>query len=173
MTTVATPETLAPFTGRYRFGVDRSHRLSLPARWRQAGSASEFVVMLWPVGLDRHLLALPMSRWEEVLRTVGQRSLFDEKVSAGVRALGASVGYLTVDKVGRVALPEQLAKAAGITDEVEIFGLIDRFEIWNPDRFAAMEQQYKLQAAEFFKEIGHETWNAFRPQPETVRPPAG
>ncbi len=171
MTTMATPEGLAPYTGRYRFGVDRSHRLSLPARWRQEGMTSEFVVMLWPVGLDRHLLALPMSRWQEVLQTVGQRSLFDEKVSAGLRALGASVGYLTVDKVGRVALPEQLARTAGITAEAEIFGLIDRFEIWNPDRYAGMENEYKLQAAEFFKEIGHETWNAFRPQPTIVRPP--
>jgi DNA-binding transcriptional regulator/RsmH inhibitor MraZ len=110
-----------------------------------------------------------MKRWEEVLRTVGQRSLFDQKVAAGVRALGTSVGYISVDKVGRVALPEQLCRAAGITDDAEIFGLIDRFEIWNPDRYAGVETEFKLQAAEFFKEIGNETWNAFRAQPEPVR----
>ncbi len=166
-------DALAPYTGRYRFGMDRSHRISLPARWRQEGMPSEFVVMKWPIGLDRHLLVLPMHRWEEVLRTVGQRSLFDQKVTAGLRELGANVGYVNIDKVGRVAVPEQLVRGAGIRDEVEIFGLIDRFEIWNPERYAGVETENKHLATEFFKEIGHETWNAFRPQPTAVRPAEG
>lgn len=165
----ATFESLAPYTGRYRFGVDRSHRLSLPARWRQEGMPQDFVVMLWPVGVDRHLLALPLNRWEEILRTVvGQRSFFDEKFNAGVRALASNVGYVNVDKVGRVALPEQLVRSAGIKEEAEIFGLIDRFEIWNPDRYAGMELEYKPLANAFFKELADETRNALRPQPNPV-----
>lgn len=165
----ANHDLLAPYTGRYRFGVDRSHRLSLPARWRQDGMPDEFVVMLWPVGVDRHLLALPIQRWEEVLRTVlDQRSLFDEKVNAGVRALGSNVGYVSVDKVGRMALPEQLVRSAGIKDEVEIFGLIDRFEIWNPDRYAGMELEYKPLASAFFKELAHETGNSRYAEPPAV-----
>ena len=134
---------------------------------------TEFVVMLWPVGVDRHLLALPMNRWEEVLRTViGQRSLFDEKINAGIRALGSNVGYVSVDKVGRMALPEQLVRSAGIQDEVEIFGLIDRFEIWNPDRYAGMELEYKPLATAFFKELAHETGNPvhFESQPVPAAP---
>lgn len=169
MSESANHDLLAPYTGRYRFGVDRSHRLSLPARWRQDGMPTDFVVMLWPVGVDRHLLALPMNRWEEVLRAViSQRSLFDEKFNAGIRALGSNVGYVSVDKVGRMALPEQLVRSAGIKEEVEIFGLIDRFEIWNPDRYARMELEYKPLATAFFKELAHETGNTRHPEPEPL-----
>ena len=38
-------------------------------------------------------------------------------------------------KVGRICIPEEMAKAVGITDEAVLVGLLDRFEIWSPERF--------------------------------------
>ena len=42
---------------------------------------------------------------------------------------------VTVDKAGRICLPEEMARAAGIKNEAMLVGLLDRFEIWNPDRY--------------------------------------
>jgi hypothetical protein len=38
-----------------------------------------------------------------------------------------------LDKAGRICLPEGMARAAGIKDEAVLVGLLDRFEIWNPE----------------------------------------
>jgi MraZ protein len=40
-----------------------------------------------------------------------------------------------MDKAGRVVLPENLAKAAGIEKEAVLIGMWERFEIWSPERF--------------------------------------
>ena len=43
---------------------------------------------------------------------------------------------MTLDKGGRICLPEGMAKAAD-RGEAMLVGLVDRFEIWNPERYAA------------------------------------
>jgi MraZ protein len=42
---------------------------------------------------------------------------------------------VTLDKGGRICLPDEMARKANIMDEVMLVGLLDRFEIWNPDRY--------------------------------------
>jgi len=42
---------------------------------------------------------------------------------------------VTLDKGGRICLPEAMAKAAVIDKEAMLVGLVDRFEIWNPERY--------------------------------------
>jgi MraZ protein len=44
-----------------------------------------------------------------------------------------------VDKAGRITLPEEMAREAGLDGEARLVGLLDRFEIWNPQRYAAVE----------------------------------
>ncbi len=39
-----------------------------------------------------------------------------------------------LDRQGRILLPVHLREAAGIQKEVEFLGLLDRFELWNPER---------------------------------------
>jgi MraZ protein len=43
---------------------------------------------------------------------------------------------VALDKAGRICLPEAMASLAGITKEAVLVGLLDRFEIWSPDRYA-------------------------------------
>ena len=47
-----------------------------------------------------------------------------------------------MDKAGRICLPDEMARGAGIKNEVLLVGLLDRFEIWNPERYE------KVQAAD-------------------------
>ena len=35
-------------------------------------------------------------------------------------------------------MPEEMAKAAGIKKAAVLVGLLDRFEMWNPERYAAV-----------------------------------
>jgi MraZ protein len=56
-----------------------------------------------------------------------------------------------VDKAGRICLPEEMARAAGIKDQAILVGLLDRFEIWNPNRYEAVKASDAVMATEAFK----------------------
>ncbi len=58
---------------------------------------------------------------------------------------------LTFDKAGRICLPDEMARAAGIKDEAVLVGLLDRFEIWNPSRYETVKAADAVLASEAFK----------------------
>jgi MraZ protein len=61
----------------------------------------------------------------------------DTNATALRRLVGTKSASATLDKAGRICLPEGHAKAVGIETEKEclLVGLLDRFEIWNPERY--------------------------------------
>ncbi len=67
------------------------------------------------------------------------------------RFIGAESVQVAVDKGGRICLPEEMAKAADIEDQATLVGLLDRFEIWNPKRFASVKASDAVMAHEAFK----------------------
>jgi DNA-binding transcriptional regulator/RsmH inhibitor MraZ len=44
-----------------------------------------------------------------------------------------------------------MARAAGITEEAVLVGLLDRFEIWNPERYERVKASDAIMAQEAFK----------------------
>jgi MraZ protein len=142
----------AEYAGRFRHTVDRSHRVALPVCWRPKGAPLSFVVARWPVGADDHLLVLTPDRWQAVQATLTKQSLSDPKATALIRQIGSTYARVALDKVGRLPLPDWLARDAGIDDEALLLGLLDRFEIWHPKRYGDVEAENKRLAAEAFKE---------------------
>jgi MraZ protein len=41
------------------------------------------------------------------------------------------------DKQGRILVPQRLLESVGLKDAALLVGVIDRVEIWDPDRFEA------------------------------------
>ena len=124
------------FLGRHLRGVDNG-RVILPADWRQDGSTREFMVIVWPVTTREYLLVLPPSRWEVMARNLQGLSLTDERAALFERLIGSSTSMGSLDKYGRLPLPEDAAKAMGIENEAMLVGRMDKFEVWSPARFAA------------------------------------
>ena len=67
------------------------------------------------------------------------------------RFIGSESVQVTLDKGGRICLPEALAKAADIKDEAVLVGLLDRFEIWSPERYDKVKASDVVMAQEAFK----------------------
>jgi len=67
------------------------------------------------------------------------------------RFIGSQSEQVALDKGGRVCLPEQMAKEAGLVKDAVLVGLLDRFEIWNPDRYATVREADVVMASEAFK----------------------
>jgi MraZ protein len=126
------------YSSCYRHGVDEKRRVQIPAKWR--ASASEVLTLiLWPKGAvsEACLLVLPPSEWQALVQKLKEMPFADPKAQALRHLLGKKSDRVTLDKGGRICLPEGMAKAAGIEQEAMLVGLVDRFEIWNPERYAA------------------------------------
>jgi len=67
------------------------------------------------------------------------------------RFIGSESVQVTLDKAGRICLPDGMARAAGIKDEAVLVGLLDRFEIWNPARYENVKAADAVLASEAFK----------------------
>ena len=141
------------FHGNFRHGIDGSRRVMIPAKWRPKDPSVIFTVILWPIGGEENLLVLPPERWQVMLGKLKTRSLNDRRIAAFERVIAQTSAPLTLDKVGRFALPENLAKAADIDDQAEFVGRLDKFEIWSPKRYEALVGADKTVAASLAQEI--------------------
>lgn len=122
----------------YRHGVDDKRRVQIPAKWRS--SAPEVLTLiLWPKGAQSEacLLVLPPAEWLALVQKLKAMPFSDPRAEALRHLLGRKSDRATLDKGGRMTLPEGMAKSAGIDKDAVLVGLVDRFEIWNPARYEA------------------------------------
>jgi len=122
----------------YRHGVDEKRRVQIPAKWRPA-EPEVLTLILWPKGTmpEACLLVLPPREWEILVQKLKAMPYADPKTEALRRLLGKKSDRVTLDKGGRICLPEAMAKAAATDKEAMLVGLVDRFEIWNPECYEA------------------------------------
>jgi MraZ protein len=64
----------------------------------------------------------------------------DERDELSV-ALYGDVQVLAIDGDGRISLPEALRTHAGLTSQVTFVGLGDKFQMWQPERFAERRER--------------------------------
>jgi MraZ protein len=123
----------------YRHGVDDKRRLQIPAKWRPKAADVELTLIPWPKGTlkEAFLLVLPPAERDALVQRLKAMPYADPKAQALRRLVGGKSDQATVDKAGRICLPEAMAKAVGIEKEAVLVGLLDRFEIWAPDRYEA------------------------------------
>lgn len=125
------------YLSQFRNMVDDKRRVQVPAKWRPSQPEVEFTVILWPTGTESCLLVLPPAKMVTLAQKIESMPFADPQAQSLRRLLGSNSASVTLDKAGRICLPENLAKAVGIEVDKEalLVGLLDRFEIWNPDRY--------------------------------------
>lgn len=140
------------YNSLYRHGVDEKRRVQVPAKWRPSGPEVEFTVILWPKAKQGACLrVLPPEQMARLMRDIDAMSNDDPNKVVLKRFIGSQSEQVALDKGGRVCLPEQMAKEAGLVKDAVLVGLLDRFEIWNPDRYATVREADVVMASEAFK----------------------
>ena len=139
------------YNSLYRHGVDEKRRVQVPAKWR-AEKGIEFTLVLWPKPKEGPCLrVLPPKKMAELMRDISVMPNSDPNKVVLKRFIGSESVQVALDTAGRICLPEDLAKAAGISSEAVLVGLLDQFEIWNPERFAKVKTSDSIMAQEAFK----------------------
>jgi MraZ protein len=127
------------YRSSYTHGVDAKRRLSIPAKWRcpDENGEEELTLMHWKKSADQNgcLLALTNERMQQLIAKLQTLPWSDPKGEALRRLLGTASDEVTVDKAGRICLPDGLAKKAGITNEAVLVGCLDSFQIWSPESY--------------------------------------
>ena len=140
------------FVGTYRHVVDEKKRLAIPAKWRAAASgADEFYVLPDPKSC---LVVLPESAMNKMLERADDISIGEYERRDVLRLIASKAHGTPCDKQGRVVLTDDLLKHAGIDSEAVLVGVLTRFEIWSPERFAEVERSSAQNFSEAAKQLG-------------------
>jgi MraZ protein len=140
------------YNSRYTHGIDEKRRVQIPAKWRPSEPGIEFTLILWPKSKEGPCLrVLPPEKMALLMASIDAMPNSDPNKTVLKRFIGSESIQVPLDKAGRICLPEEMAAAAGITGEAVLVGLLDRFEIWNPERFAKVKASDTVMAQEAFK----------------------
>ncbi len=136
----------------YRHGVDDKRRVQIPAKWRPEDDGVELTLMVWPKhDAGTCLRVLPPAEMAQLMADIDAMPTGDEKKVFLKRFIGSESVQVTLDKSGRICLPDEMARKAEIKDEAVLVGLLDRFEIWNPARYEKVKAADAVLAHEAFK----------------------
>jgi MraZ protein len=140
------------FNSLYQQRVDEKRRVQIPSKWRPADSSTELTVIYWPQNTAGACLrVLPPQQLDRLMKTLDAMSNDDPKKVPMKRFIGSNSEQVVVDKAGRICLPEKMARDAGLGKEVVLVGLLDRFEIWSPERYEKVSTADSLLAQDAFR----------------------
>jgi len=140
------------YTGRHINALDGSRRVMLPPQWRR-GEGTKYTMLPWPIGSEDRVLVLPPERWREMLTKLKSQSLTNPRVAALEQVIAETAVQVSLDKVGRICLTEDLTKALRVKNEVELVGRLDKFELWNPKAREAIQKETRKLAVDALKEV--------------------
>jgi len=124
------------FKGTYHYRLDGKGRLPVPAPFRRslaAAGARALVVTL----LDECLAAYPPAEWDRLEAQLVVLPAFSKPVKGLTRLLVSRAADCALDVQGRILLPPTLRRAAALGREATVIGVLNRFEVWAPERWAA------------------------------------
>ncbi len=115
------------FIGEYLYTIDHKKRLAIPSKFRRTLGKKAIVTK----GIDACLVVYPITEWEKLAKKL--ESLPTSKLDARgfVRIMLAGAVDVSLDKLGRILIPDYLKKYAGLKKEVVILGLSNRIELWD------------------------------------------
>src|SRR6266481_4446745 len=103
------------YNSLYRHGVDEKRRVQVPAKWRPAKAGVEFTLVVWPKSKEGPCLrVLPPEQMAELMKDIDAMPNSDPNKVVLKRFIGSESVQVALDKAGRICLPEEMSKAAGI-----------------------------------------------------------
>jgi MraZ protein len=144
-------EFVSTFTNR----LDGKGRVSIPAAFRAVLVGDGFAGLYCCPTLDRRAVDAGGNRFRDTIRqSLLQFEPFSEEHEYLSTTLIGESEVLTIDQDGRTVLTESIMAHAGLTDRVTFVGQGFKFQIWEPDRFAAYREEAKSHVRDLRQRLG-------------------
>ncbi|MCF7688770.1 MAG: mraZ [Cephaloticoccus sp.] len=127
------------YTGLFRHALDDKNRLTIPSAWRYAHGAED--VFLATPHPDGYIAVLPPADVEKLRAKIAAMALSDGAGQDFAARFFAQTQSLWFDKSGRMNLSTELLAHAHITKEAVLVGVLTKFNIYNPERYAKVEDR--------------------------------
>ena len=110
------------FCSRYTHGVDEKRRLQIPAKWRPSDANTELMLIAWDGNgsAGSCLRVYPPQQRQALMQKVATMSTSDPEAVALRRNIAKKSEWVTMDKAGRICIPDGLAAEAGIVGGKEV-----------------------------------------------------
>jgi len=133
------------FLGQHEHTLDAKGRLVMPREFRD-----DLLNGCVVTKRQEHCLAVyTPEAWDQEYQRVNAMPTTNRKARMYRRSLFAGANKLGLDKQGRISIPENLRKWAGMDREVTVVGSGDVIELWPTDVWNAEEEQ----ADDFFSGV--------------------
>ena len=133
---------MASFLGTDRYAIDHKGRIAIPASLRRGeGRKKPITSFVLALGLDGCLALYPLEEWARVEERLRRIPMGTRNGRAFQRAFLHHAVKVSVDAQGRITIPPALMGRAGLGKEAVLHGVLNRIEIWAPERLAAELQQ--------------------------------
>jgi len=119
------------FIGEYSYLIDSKKRLALPAKLRKELGNKVIITR----GFENCLVVYPQTEWKSVMEELRKLPTGRAESRKFSRAILGGAVEVSLDKLGRVLIPDYLKKYAGLKKNVTVCGLSNKLEIWDTDKW--------------------------------------
>ena len=137
------------FTGVFRHRIEGKNRITIPAAWRFGEEIDLFMIRR---SLEKCLLVMTRFEVEEYKKKAD--AMTPEERSDFLHFFGRNLRQVTLDKAGRISLPDEFCKRLGIEGEVMLTGSVNTFNIWNVTDYEAAYPDDEEQRAKVLRRHG-------------------
>lgn len=136
--------------GQYHHTIDNKKRMALPAKFR--GELGEKVVIT--KGIERCLVIYTEKEWQTFSEKLSGLTITQMEARAVARNILSGASEASLDKLGRVLVPDYLKEYAGLEKDVMICGLSTRLEVWDSKKWTEYMQQTEKGVEEMVSKLG-------------------
>lgn len=129
------------FVNPHSRSLDAKGRLQLPTDYRDAlqASAGDGVACFWLTAFYGRLVAYLPDQWAQVTEHLNRIPFSSIKLSHFKTKVLGLAQQIEPDAQGRIRIPQPLMREAGLARDVLLVGMGDKFEIWDQQRFDALQ----------------------------------
>lgn len=138
------------FIGEYTHTLDPKKRLSLPTVFRKQLGKTVVVTR----GLDHCLFMYPRETWRRISERLAGLSFAKADTRGFNRFMLSGAVELTLDKAGRILIPDFQKSFASLKNSVVLSGVNDRVEIWDEKAWRAYNRTIEQQADAMAEKLG-------------------
>ena len=138
------------FIGEYNHTVDEKGRLAVPIKFRTKLARGAVVTR----GLDNCLFLYTGAEWKDLAGRLSKLPISRANTRAFARLMLAGAMDVSLDKQGRIILPDYLRKYAGMSKNVIIAGLYNRLEIWDKEKWETYKTGTEKSSGDIAEQLG-------------------
>lgn len=126
------------FIGEHSHNIDKKGRLIIPAKFRDALNGKIYVTR----GLDGCLKIYTLEQFSELITKINALPSTKKEVREYSRFFISSAAECELDSQGRILIPTNLIKHAGLEKECVIIGCGTTIEIWSQEKWDAYNAEH-------------------------------